>query len=231
MKSIEIAILTYDFPHRKTQDLVSSLLFNGYENITLIVFPWKNIKQHTPLFRHRPGKPINKLSPRELTNFLRLHYIDVVLEDDYSFLESFDVILIGGAGILPDKIVENFTVINAHPGYLPNVRGLDSLKWAILEDQEIGVTTHIISKDVDAGLLIERKLVPIYVTDSLYELGCRIYETEIQMLVESIIIKNDRIITKKILPAYSPVRGRMPPPQEIQMMYKFEKLKMESICQ
>ena len=45
--------------------------------------------------------------------------------------------LIGGAGILPKKLVNSMKIINSHPAYLPYVRGLDSLKWAIYGNNHI----------------------------------------------------------------------------------------------
>ena len=62
-------------------------------------------------------------------------------------------------------------------------RGLDSLKWAILYGYPIGVTTHIIESEADLGEIIEQRFVPVYYEDSFYELAMRVYETEIEMLV------------------------------------------------
>lgn len=41
-------------------------------------------------------------------------------------------------------MIQKYRIINAHPGYIPVVRGLDSLKWAIVEGLPIGVTTHLL---------------------------------------------------------------------------------------
>ena len=53
------------------------------------------------------------------------------------------------------------------------MRGLDSLKWAIYNNEKIGVTTQIISKDCDAGKLIKREIVPIYSWDTFHSLPFR----------------------------------------------------------
>lgn len=47
-------------------------------------------------------------------------------------IEKDRIVLIAGAGIIQDDFVQSHTIINAHPGYIPNCRGLDALKWAIV---------------------------------------------------------------------------------------------------
>ena len=62
------------------------------------------------------------------------------------------------------------------------MKGLDALKWAIYQEQPIGVTTHYISDTADGGELIERRVIPIYFEDSFHSLATRVYEVEIEML-------------------------------------------------
>ena len=101
-------------------------------------------------------------------------------------IENDRVVLIAGAGIIPDEFVKSHTVLNAHPGYVPNCRGLDALKWAIIEKQPIGVTTHIIGDYVDAGEVIERRNIEVNAYDTFHALSQRVYENEVSMLVEAI---------------------------------------------
>lgn len=46
-------------------------------------------------------------------------------------------------------------IINAHPGYLPKHRGLDSVSWSIREGDPIGFTTYIVDKGVDTGPILK----------------------------------------------------------------------------
>lgn len=69
---------------------------------------------------------------------------------------------------MPKEFVGSYTIINSHPGYIPNCRGLDAFKWAIAENQPIGVTTHLLGKDIDAGKIIERRIIDIYQTDTFH---------------------------------------------------------------
>ena len=61
-----IGIITYDTPHRKTQDLVTKLILNGYSKLHLIVIPWVERKNFQPIFKHRPSKCV-KISVEELS--------------------------------------------------------------------------------------------------------------------------------------------------------------------
>jgi len=48
-----IGIITYDTPHRKTQDLVTSLMLSGYSELHLIVLPWAERINFQPIYKHR----------------------------------------------------------------------------------------------------------------------------------------------------------------------------------
>lgn len=50
-------------------------------------------------------------------------------------------------------------IINVHAGILPKYRGFDVRRWAILEDGDIGVSTHFVDETPDTGdIIISRKL-------------------------------------------------------------------------
>jgi hypothetical protein len=116
----KIGIFTYTIPHRKTIDIFARLLVAGFdrEDIFFIAFPYTS-KKRNPLYEHRPQ------------NLYDCRYqIDYFMERNEP-IPNCDIYLIGGAGIIPSHIIEGRKIINSHPGYLPNVRGLDALKWAI----------------------------------------------------------------------------------------------------
>jgi phosphoribosylglycinamide formyltransferase-1 len=217
-------ILTYDTPHRKTQDLIFQLLAKGYR-FQVIVLPFEDRKRKV-MYNHRPG-PMNQLPPDEICQSLDLTCIFCEVTELPEYLD--ETTLIAGAGILPKTVTDNFCVINSHPGYLPNVRGLDALKWAIYEGQPIGVTTHVVNSQPDSGMLIDRKIVPVYFEDSFDSIARRVYETEIKMLVEAIELPE----TEKILVEHYPVHGRMPMHLEPIMMHRLKEriLKSKSINQ
>ena len=208
-----INLITYNIPHRKTQDVVKELLFRGYNKIRLIIIPYENRKSFKPIYSHRPSNPID-VSPYKLSELFKLDCVDY--SKDMVFENK---TLIAGAGILSQT-----GLINSHPGYLPNVRGLDALKWAIYEGQPIGVTTHLTSEEADSGYLIERKIIPVYYEDSFYELAMRVYETEIKMLVDAI----EKPIGEKLINQHYQPHRRMSHNKEIKMMDNFNKFRINS---
>lgn len=216
-----IGVLTYDVPHRKTYDTLCLLMSKGYNDVVVFTQPMHYTKKYTPLVEHRP-KSINGIHPSELCKNFGYEYYSQNIGIG-GILPAKSKILVCGAGIIPNSIVEQYRVINAHPGYIPNVRGLDALKWAIYEDQPIGVTTHQIGNDVDAGLLIERKIVPVYSNDTFHAVAQRQYEIEILMLVDA-LVKID-VATEYVEPGNNVLHRRMPHEFEKKLLSKFEKLK------
>jgi folate-dependent phosphoribosylglycinamide formyltransferase PurN len=227
---MKIAIITYQTAHQKTQDLVGGLLLNGYKNLTLLALPFSPRPERKVQFQHRFSYPY-ELNHKKLAINLDLKCFEFSAEEIESFLDEnkFDFVLIAGAGLLPVGLALKHQIINAHPGFLPKVKGLDSLKWAILnETPEIGVSTHFISDKADEGILIDRKIVPIYKEDSFHSFAQRQYAIEIQMLVES--IEKSKNLSPKIYLADENFKAtmRMPIRLEEEMMRKFEIRRLNS---
>lgn len=172
-------LLTYDKPHRKTQDLAFRLSCQDFV-FTLAVIPWEERVNHKPLYNTKLS-PIKEITPELMAANL---CIDIV---QFKEIPKGSNVAIGGAGILSKEFTRDNTVINSHCGWLPRVRGLDALKWAIYYNDHIGCTTHIIDEKTDKGLLIERKEVDLYPTDTLYSIAIRQYELELDMLVDCMI--------------------------------------------
>ena len=225
-----IAVITYDAPHRKTQDLLVQLKLNGYKDIQLVVIPWVERKNFQPLFQHRPSNRVD-IKTETLCERLSLEFSKTPTENLHDFFEKnpFEYILIAGAGILPEDLAKNHRVINSHPGFLPNMKGLDAFKWAIYQGQPLGVTTHYISEKADEGELIERRKVPVYFEDSFHNLAYRVYETEIEMLVNSIeMIKSKKASLESLADNNFSANRRMPHHLERIMMVRFEELRKGS---
>ncbi len=74
-----------------------------------------------------------------------------------------DYIFMMGGGILKDNIISTAKkgVLNAHPGILPYIRGVDAIKHAILKDVPLGVTAHFIDSGIDTGAIIDRFWLPV----------------------------------------------------------------------
>lgn len=136
-------------------------------------------------------------------------------------VESTTPLLVCGAGLIPSEITKKYTIINSHPGYVPLTRGLDALKWAVIENKPIGVTTHFIGAKVDAGVVIQRKIVPVYKNDSFHAVAQRVYEYEVSMLVDSLnLLAEDHYY---IGAGDNIVHKRMPPTIECNLLEAFGK--------
>jgi len=213
-----VYVLTYDYPHRKTQDLLFKLKLKDYE-VSVIALPWIDRKNFSPLIPHRFFKPSN-IFPNELCKKFQFKYQKLQSFDE---LEIHDYTLIAGAGIIPKRLADSKKIINSHPAYLPYVRGLDSLKWAIFNGEPIGVTSHIISDETDTGWLIKKEKLPLYHWDTFHSVAYRQYEMEIELLANSI----EDLKTAKLEPlsnSYCNPHRRMPHKYEEQLISKFNNL-------
>lgn len=210
---MKIAIITYNHPHRKTQDILFRLLGLGYVDITLLTTTWEERRERNVLFSHRPSDCIS-IPPALLAIRFQVKCLPLKAAD----LSTFNRIIIGGAGILPSELVK-YNIINAHPGYLPNVRGLDALKWAIHEGQPIGVTTHFIGEEADTGVLIQRGIIVPGQGETFHSIAQVQYEMEIMMLVDALEIKPNG---EKLTTEY-PLHKRMGIRDELRMRKKLTK--------
>ncbi len=215
-----IFVLTYNYPHKKTQDLLYKLKFEDYKDITVVSTPWVQRKNFAPLFPHRLGQPMQVL-PDRISKNLGYNYIELQSLDDFPKISQSDYILIGGAGIIKKHLTDSKKIINSHPAYLPYVRGLDSLKWAILNDKPLGVTSHIVDENTDQGFLIKKVLVPLYEWDTFHSVAMRQYEIEIDLLASAVSdLKSSNL--ESLAENDAEAHRRMPHKLEIKMMKKFD---------
>lgn len=202
-------LLTYSKPHRKTQDLVFRLGCKGIRPI-LVIQDWVDRKNYVPLYP-------TKLPPADIDP------VDLGLDTcKMENIPKGSVVIIGGAGILPADFVKDNIVVNVHCGWLPKVRGLDALKWAIYYDYPIGCTTHIVDEHCDRGLLLGRQKVELSSTDSLYSIAMKQYELEINMMVEC-IVNNRWTAPKEFEETGNEPNRRMSHKKELVMMKRLEK--------
>lgn len=219
----KIAIITYDFPHRKTQDIVFGLKAKAYQKVKLFALPFvERENPFKPIYTHRPTACF-PIYPKDLSLNFGYDFQQVAVDElNASFLDfNPDAILIAGAGLLPSEVVLNHNLINSHPAYLPEVRGLDALKWAIINQNTIGVTTHFVNELADAGRMIDRKKMNVYKNDTFHSLAYRQYRMEIDMLLEAL-----EIIKKKTtfpnLESDAKVNRRMPKSIEKNLLAAFQ---------
>lgn len=221
MEDRKIAVLTYNKTHRKTYDTICLLKANGYENVTVYAQPMTYEKKKYPLIIHRPEMLMNVPNPQDMCNNLGFKYV----ETDFENIDISDdtIFLLCGAGILSEKFISRYKIINSHPGYIPYARGLDSYKWSVYKNLPIGVTTHFLGKYIDAGEIIERKEIKISKWDTFHSVAQKIYENEIDMLVNAIELIDEP--HQFIIPKEKEIFKRMPQNLEKELFKRFEELK------
>lgn len=221
-------VLTYDAPHGKTQDLLMQLKARGLRDLTVLALPWIERKNFVPQIPHRPLTPFS-LTPKDLVSNLGYTYVELMPEVVFERLQAMqpEAVLIGGAGILPAEWVQNFKFVNAHPGLIPLVRGLDALKWAIYDDLPVGVTLHIVDEEADMGIILKQMEVPLYDWDTFHAFAYRQYEYELNLLAEYPFLYDKNIYQPTVAVGGSVVRRRMPNALEAELLDKFAQRKQK----
>ena len=204
---MEPVIFAYNFPHKKTHDFIVRLVVLGYTpRAVLAADPVKLNLPPSPI-RTKP-RHCDLFHPRRICEQFQIPYHVVNHSGDQcvDVLRGYgpDIGVVAGARILPRKVIECFSrgIVNFHPGLIPDVRGLDALQWAIYHDLPIGVTAHIIDHRVDAGRIIDRRVIREYPDDTLIDLSLRLYETQIDMLENTI-----KSVATDDLESFKPVTG------------------------
>jgi methionyl-tRNA formyltransferase len=193
-----LIVFAYEFPHQKTHDGLVSLVTNGNVPDLVVGAPFRKLKQSSSTgFRVTPQAmrfpPLSKLCKA-----LGLEYIisDHDSEMLLGILEKLKpkIGLILGARILRSDLIKHFElgIVNAHPGLLPQNRGLDNIKWAVHDSLPQGITFHLIDKHIDRGKFIRFAPVEIFEDDTWLDLHTRNMNLQIS-LMPSII---DQVIHK-----------------------------------
>lgn len=91
------------------------------------------------------------------------------------------VCLAGFMRILGEEFVRNWEnrVLNIHPSLLPDYKGLDTHRRAILDGREqAGCTVHLVTVELDAGPIAGQTAVPILPGDTPDSLAARVAKAE-----------------------------------------------------
>lgn len=181
-KTNVVVALTYNAPHLKSQQVLTNWASRRAFDVLVVGLPFRQFRKRSPQFAHRPnqdcGTPIQATCAELGYEFREA----LSLEELPPLLRSSDCGVVLGAGILPEAVVSACPIINCHPGIIPESRGQDAFKWAILDDRDLGVTLHVIDAEVDMGKVLHVERTPIFSGDTLVQLSKRHYELEIFLL-------------------------------------------------
>ena len=195
---MKICVFAYNFEHKKTYEGLCKLKINNIK-ISKIFAANKialNIKESK--IRVNIGDLIYD-HPKKIANNLNIPY--VVIKHNSKKLEyilkkeKYDLGIILGSRIINKNIINQFKIgiLNMHPGILPKNRGLDTHKWAIINNIKQGVTCHLINEKVDLGKMICKKNINIFKQDTLVDINYRLQNLELKLMIDSI-----KILKKKI---------------------------------
>lgn len=187
----------------------------------IYALPFCPREERVVLFAHRP-KQNEAISAEEIATQWNLEFKKCQSDEDIP--NECDIYLITGCGILSDKCLKGKRILNAHPGIIPNSRGLDSFKWAILKDRPLGVTLHYIDEKVDCGEIVAVLPTAVYPNDTLQILARRHYENEIALLANFESYLNKPCNPYAEIPQ-AQSNKRMKPNEEKEMMNHFVEYK------
>lgn len=76
-------------------------------------------------------------------------------------------------------------VLNCHPGLLPAYRGSMCVEWAILNDDQVGNTVHVMSEGIDEGAIVRRGPLTFSKSDTYLDIRAAVYGDAIRLLAET----------------------------------------------
>ena len=86
-----------------------------------------------------------------------------------------DLVVLGPSRILRPGVIAipRLGTLNAHPGLLPDYRGVDVIPWALHNGDPLGVTVHLVDAGVDTGPIVASAPLPVRPGDTLASLKRR----------------------------------------------------------
>lgn len=161
----------------------------------------KKIWDRTPLaVKQRIWKNATKIpviKNQSIEHFCKKHNIPVYRVEKHSsfscakILEEKDidyVVLSSSNWLIKNPLLslQKTKIINAHPGYLPKHRGLDSLSWSIRNGDPTGLTTYIVDEGVDTGPILKFYPIKPEKKEGLSDLFKKIEQKKIQVLYDTL---------------------------------------------
>lgn len=111
--------------------------------------------------------------------------------------EDVDLIVLGDCRIIKPAIFNTAKIgaINAHPGYLPFVRGNTPYIWALIHNLPQGCSVHFIDEGIDTGPIIYREKISIKYIFEYNKLLEILYQSCSKLIIK---VLNDYANTEKI---------------------------------
>jgi folate-dependent phosphoribosylglycinamide formyltransferase PurN len=117
-----------------------------------------------PLLKHKDGVF------RSLREVAKFYGFPVAVCNDQNSPDSInqlkawspDLIIFTGGNILRPQLlgVPRLGVLNVHLGMLPEVRGMSTPEWSLLNNVPVGITIHYVDAGIDTGPILQRSEFP-----------------------------------------------------------------------
>jgi phosphoribosylglycinamide formyltransferase-1 len=178
---MRIGLITYERGHLKTEQVATGLAAPGRHALEFHALPFNPRPGRRPLFDHRPDQFAGCAPTADLARRLGARFTPCASEAEIlaGGPAAPDIWMVMIGVLLSADFLARARVINCHAGVVPSVRGLDAFKWAILDDQPLGVTLHYVDAEVDAGEVIAVVPTDVRPNDTIADLARRHYDNEI----------------------------------------------------
>lgn len=231
---MHVGIITYQTGHLKTYQMIQKYLAKSYK-ISIFAFPFTP-RPHTPRkFEERPYQII----PVDMPAFCKANDVNWYEMPGWgvesaqiinALMDKPDIFVTVIAKIIPQHFIKGNTILNCHPGILPDNRGVDAFKWAILNKESAGVSLHVIDENIDAGVLLKVLKIPILKDDS-YEFFCqRAYDIECELLASFAHYLDNNRVENKVDTSFPLSRKSIPEKDNAVFDQVFENYKL-AVCQ
>ena len=117
--------------------------------------------------------------------------------------EHITKIMLAQSGLIRQPLLDldYLWIVNAHPAILPACRGVDVIRWSLLENYPLGVTLHEVDAGVDTGPILKQEFFPPQAGETYAQLEARLIECSLDILVEAAIKGRDAYPIKTPNPA------------------------------
>ena len=185
---LKLGVFVYDFEHRKSSEGILRLCLGGVKPDLVIAAPRKEILGRTPIVPNFIENN-SQLSPKVICKAFGVPYVTSPHEASVNLIlqEKLTDGLVLGARVLPQDVIASFPngVINVHPGVLPELRGLDCVKHAVIRGIPQGVTVHKIGRNIDQGPILHQALLPSLTQfDTIQTINYKVQNLELKTISE-----------------------------------------------
>ncbi|QVL54213.1 MAG: phosphoribosylglycinamide formyltransferase [Cyanobium sp. M30B3] len=122
--------------------------------------------------------------------------------------QSIDLVVMAGwMRVVTPVLIGAFPgrLVNIHPSLLPSFRGMHAAAQALAAGVTLaGCTAHLVTAEVDAGLILAQAAVPVLADDDVASLSQRIQQQEHRILPLAVQLAAERL---GLIPAQGPAQG------------------------